>query len=281
MDNLIMTSVYTYAMGSIRNATITGFLLTTMNLKESYVDLSFDRDNVFCSLNAVYLETNNKSKREILDELNDDFLNIGIMFLENDNAYKTTRYKYPSAGIRFAEYDPESRFIKIYVSDEFISHFLNKDFEEITDAIMQISSHEDTHRQQVDRSNNKAKGLDPNNTLQTPSEWKEYYSNPTEIDAHAAEFARYLYNKDLKSGEIIHLINNQAKSLWDCPAYKQYWDMFGIITRCKDEFDKDAYERLYIWKRFLKRTIAYLQSTFKYHFGLDESRVLSKLNMIN
>lgn len=275
-----MTSIYTYAMGSVRNATITGFLLTTMNLNESYVDLSFDRDNVFCSLNAVYLETNDKSKREILDELNDDFLNIGIMFLENDNAYKTNRYKYQNAGIRFAEYDVESRFIKIYVSDEFIFHFLNKDFEEITDAIMQISSHEDTHRQQVDRSNNKVKGLRLNNYLQTQSELKEYYSNPTEIDAHAAEFARYLYNKDLKSGEIVNLINNQSKSLLECTAYKQYWDMFGIITRCKDKLDKDGYERLHVWKRFIKRTVVYLQSTFKYHFGLDESKVMSKLNII-
>lgn len=253
----------------------TNFLLYCNGLTEEYHDLSFTKNDTINSLKLVRDEINDKD--EILDALNDEFLSVGVYFKENKNSGQTPIYK--CAGIVSGEYIPKEPFLYIYVNDTFIDNFLNNQFEVLADAIVAISTHEDTHRQQDSLSRGKIKGTpDEAFPINTAEKVKIYLGNPAEIDAHAREAAMNFYNLRLGGKELLNKIKNKDKVLLSSRAYFQYWSAFGIMTNCKDKLDEDGKQRLKIWKRFLKRIIAYLSTTERYKFAMSVQNTSEKFN---
>lgn len=253
----------------------TNFLLYCNNLTEEYHDLSFTKNDTINSLKLVRDEINNKE--DVLDALNDEFLSVGIYFKQLKTSEYTPIYK--QAGIIYGEYIPREPFLYIYVNDGFIDNFLENKFEVLADAIVAISTHEDTHRQQNSLSGGKIKGtLDEVFPINTAEKVKTYLGNPAEIDAHAREAAMNFYNLGLGGKELLNKIKNKDKVLFVSRAYSQYWSAFGIMTNCKDKLDEDGRQRLKIWKRFLKRIIAYLSTTERYKFAMSVQSASEKFD---
>ena len=151
----------------------------------------------------------------------------------------------------------------------------------MADAIVAVSTHEDTHRQQFSVSKGKVKGT-PSELFPIDTEYKTkiYLGNTTEIDAHAREAAIYLYNLNLTGKDLVNKLINNDKILLKSQAYFQYWEIFGKATLIKGTLDEDAKERLKVWRRFLKRIIAYLLTTSKYKFTINAHLILKKLDEI-
>lgn len=264
--------IITHHMNSL-SFTPTGFFYKHLGLEEAYDNLSFSRDKVISSLYKIKSDLDSIDKNDILFELNNEFLCIGVRFKEYSNDYGVNlNPEYPNVGIIGGYFDPDSNFINILISDDFINKFLEEDFDNLADGIIGMSTHENIHSQQIVKSKGLAKGLSSDNNLQTNKEIDAYYSELEEISAHACEFARYLYNLHLRGNQIEELIRSHNKKLLDCQSYKKYWERFGIITLSKDELDKDGLWRLKVWKRFLKNTVSYLRTTLKYFGSLDYNK---------
>ena len=236
-------------------------------LNERYIDLNFTKDEALNSLKVIYSDLTNTDPNNIVNDLSNEFLSVGVIFqyIKDTSSYN---YTWKKAGILKNEYDSTSNLITLYITDIFIKNFLNKNFDILAEAITAAGCHEDTHRQQWELSHGKAKGTSTN-LLNNPTQvnFKTYLENPTEIDAHAREVAIYLYNKKLTANQIINLLNTNNKDLMEISSYKKYWDTFGIMLNYPDILDKDGINRLKTWKRFLKRIIAYLQTTIKYKYS--------------
>lgn len=275
----IFVDIITHHMNSL-SFVPTGFFFKRMKLQEAYGDLTFPRDKVISSLYKIKKDLKSTKKDDVLFDINNEFLCVGIRFREYNSADfgNNLKQQYPQAGIVGGYFDPNTNFINILISDSFITKFLNEEFEDLADGIIGMSTHENIHDQQILKSKGLIKGLNPNNKLQTKKEIDEYLSSPEEIDANAGEFARFLYNLHLRGSQIGELIRNHNKTLFDCKSYQKYWESFGIITLSKDALDKDGLWRLKIWKRFLKNTIAYLHTTLNYYGSLDSNKTLKNVD---
>lgn len=256
----------------------TDYLLKCTNLEEAYEELPLENEEVWCSLEYIRSNIEDLSKENILDELNNEFLGKGIMFLDYTGKYGNIKINYPKEGIICGEYIPSKRMIYVYIDNAFIDNFINKQYDLLTNAIIATCIHEDTHKQQIQFSNGKAKGLDPKVNLGSYIGTKQYLENPTEIDAHARETARYLFDLDYDGAKICEMINRGDPALLSSPAYKKYWENFGIATKLKK--DKDALQRLKVWRRFLSRIVAYLVTTLRYKFSVNYDKPFKNLTNI-
>lgn len=252
-------------------------------LLEAYTDLPITKEHVMNSLKFVNLNLINRDEKEedIVDDLNDEFISIGIIFEKYQNSpYNKLDIEplYANAGIMAAEYQPDDSLIYIYVNSKFINQFRLRNFNNVVRGIMGICGHENTHRQQFLLSKGKVKGVD-DETLQfkTLSDVKKYLSNQTEIDAHAREVAIYLYNSNVKGNTLIQMLNTNHKGLFNSSAYEKYWKYFGKSIFEKKNFNRDDFK---VWKRFLKRIAAYLQTTDKYKYTVNPKEAIEKLEIL-
>ena len=269
--------IVTCHMFSISSKT-TNFLYKCAGLYEAYVDLTFTKDEVINSLKSVLYSIDEFNPQDVLDDLNEEMLNVGILLLPYSNKSKYISVKYPKAGIVNGKFDPESQLICMYINDTFFKQLQSENFEILANAIIECSTHEDTYKQQIKNSNGKAKGIDINNKFKTKKEIQEYLVNFGEIDAHARETAIQLLNQNYSGIEIGQMINNRNKSLLAYPSYKLYYTYFGQVYLIpKENWDKDCYFRLKIWKRFLSRIIAYLITLGKYKYTVKKSNALKYL----
>ena len=253
----------------------TNYLVECCILKE-YVDLSFTKEETIDSLIHIRTKiTDQKDIEDIIDLLNNEFINVGVMF----NYTKDTqnyKYSYKEAGILKNEFDPERNLVILTITDIFLNNLLNKNDDILATSIIASCTHEDTHGQQYKLSQGKVKGTQ-NTPINTNQQLKDYLKNTTEIDAHARETAAFLYNKGISAKQIINMIKTNSKELMNLTAYRKYWDTFGIMSIYKGTLDNDGKERLKVWKRFLKRIIAYLLTTTKYKYNdSDFEKILPK-----
>ena len=255
-----------------------------MNLNEVYDDLTFSKEEVISSLEVVRIETKNLDKKDIIDNLNNEFLGIGIMFLDNDSYNEKSNHAiYPNEGIVNSEYNKDKQMTYVYINNTFIDNFINKKYNLLSNGIIASAMHEDTHKQQIMRSNDKAKGLNKDVDINTKEGFQTYLENDKEIDAHAREVAIYLYNLGYSGSEIGKMLNENNPELIKNAAYEKYWNFFGITTKIDNVYqlkDKDTIHRLKVWKRFLSRIIAYLITTNKYKFTVKYEDALKKLKDI-
>lgn len=254
------------------------YLDRLVNLTESYDDIKFDKEDVKCSLQSVKLDLENNDKETILDDLNNEFLCVGIIFIDCSGSHSGLRVQYPKEGIVYGLFNSETNFKEIYVNDTFFSNFLNDEFDLLSNGIMGISTHEDTHSQQISHSNGKVKGIDSNLDLSSYEGMKQYLSHYTEIDAHARESAMYLYSQGYNWSEIKQMINQSIQNrklthpISGCSAFEKYWNFIGRVAYSDvktPEQKKIKLECLHVWKRFLMRLMSYLTSSLKY-YKLDE-----------
>lgn len=258
------------------------FLLKS-TLLEAYTDSPITKNQVLNSLKFVNLNLINRNEDDenIIDDLNDEFISIGIMF----EKYQNSSYGkldlnplYKNAGIMAAEYSPDDSLIHIYINDKFINQFKSNSFDNIARGIVGISGHENTHRQQFLSSKGKIKGTDSETlNFKTITDFKKYLSSQIEIDAHAREVAIYLYNSNVKGNTLIQMLNTNHKGLFNSTAYEKYWKYFGKNILENKNFDKND---LKVWKRFLKRIAAYLQTTDKYKYTVDPKAAIQNLTNI-
>lgn len=260
------------------------YLLKCTTLTEKYDDISFSKEEVISSLEKVRIETEKLDKDNILDNLNNEFIGIGLLFIDNAfSEYNNTHVLYPKEGIVTSEYKPNRRITYIYVNDDFINNFINKNYEILSNGILATSIHEDTHKQQLNHSNNKVKGLDSNVDINSKSGFQKYLEKTEEIDAHAREVALYLYNLGYSGSQIGQMLNKNDPELMKSSSYEKYWNFFGIITTLKNVNklkDKDSIRRLKVWKRFLSKIVAYLITTAKYKFTVKYEDALKRLKTI-
>ena len=269
--------VVTCYMFSISSKT-TNFLYKCAGLYEAYVDLTFTKDEVINSLKSVLYNIDKFNYQDVLDNLNEEMLNVGIVFLLYSNELKHINVKYPKAGIVNGKFDPESQLIYMYINDTFFKQLQLENFETLANVIIECSTHEDTHKQQIKNSNGKTRGIDINNEFKTKKEIQEYLMNFGEIDAHARETAIQLLNQNYSGVEIGQMINNRDKILLTYPSYKLYYTYFGQVYLIpKENWDKDCHFRLKIWKRFLSRIIVYLITLGKYKYTIKKSDALKYL----
>lgn len=256
------------------------FLLKSTTLSEKYDDLGFDKKEVMASLQCVRDTIQNLDPNNILNELNNEFLGVGVIFMPYNNSYGSLGIGYPKEGIIGGDYDQQHRISYVYINDDFIEHFIDKKYDLLSNAIVSICTHENTHEQQIDHSNGKVKGLNPNVKINTRKGFQQYLELFSEIDAHAREVASYLYNTGNSGAKISQMINDNDPILKSVKAYNVYWEYFGIVTTFKDIRDikeKDTLHRLQVWKRFLSRIVAYLINTNRYQFTIEKKDALKNL----
>lgn len=256
----------------------TNYLLRCFGLTEKYDDLNFTKKEVYNTLECTRKAIKNLDKENILDRLNNDFLNVGITFLEYNNGYGSVVDSYPKEGIVAGEYKTSKEMIYICVNDTFFSNFINNQCELLANGIIAVSMHEDTHKQQTKRGGDKIKGLSTNTNIHTSQGFKRYLESFVEIDAHARETAIYLYNLGYSGTRIAQMFSHRDPMLENCSSYKKYWNYFGVVTTFKNAFDKDSLQRLKTWKKFLSRTISYLITTEKYKFTINTEEALKYLS---
>lgn len=249
------------------------FLLKCFNLKEAYQDISIDLNLIEKSLFLVKLSLKDSfSEEDFFDSLNNEFLNVGVFFEKFSDDLKRRKFLYEDAGIVEASFEAETNFIKILVSNSFIDKFKKDCFSVLSKAILSIFMHEETHKQQFVFSRGKMKGTTPEiSDLRTEEHFRKYLENPIEIDAHAREVAIFLFNKNFSGKKIVSLLKVCDKLLFESTAFEKYWKIFGMAIKIKGNLDSDAVLRIKVWKRFLKRIVAYLQTTNKYKFSFSET----------
>ena len=267
---------------------INSFLERLITLEEAYVEPKINKRDIECSLQSIKIDLDDENKETILDDLNNEFLCLGILFFEDDGRYGKIIPSYPKEGIVYGDYNPQTRFMEICINDTFFSNFLDDNFELLSNGLMGIITHEDTHNQQIDHSKGKVKSISSDINLHTMTGMKDYLSHYTEIDAHARETAIYLYNNGYDGSQIKQMINQciqnkkPNRQLNDCSSFMKMWNYIGQVACAEIDSKKNPKEYkvkidcFHTWRRFLTRLMYYLTSTLRYAHKLGDYKYQMK-----
>lgn len=254
------------------------YLLEACGIGEEYHVLPLSLKQVEYSLTAVSLSIEaDDDGDDVASRLTSEFLSIGVRFfyISFSKIKKGTNLRYETEGIFSSEFKPDTYSIDIYITNTFIENLsLDAGPKLLAPAVLASIKHEDTHKQQYKLSRGKVKGLKTNTSarelnLQGKEHIKEYLSLPSEIDAHAREFALWLTKLNWSSKQIQNAIKNNDPILLNCLSYKIYWENFGIMMSYGGTSDEDILEKIIIWKNFLHKAIIYLQTEMRYQFSLE------------
>lgn len=254
------------------------YLLEVCGIGEAYDALPLNLRQVQSSLLRARLNIEpDDDKDDIANKLTIEFLSTGVKFLYMSDAELEDKgiSRHEQEGIFSSEFKPDTYSIDIYITNTFIENLsLDAGPKLLAPAVLASIKHEDTHKQQYKLSRGKVKGLKTNTSarelnLQGKEHIKEYLSLPSEIDAHAREFALWLTKLNWSSKQIQNAIKNNDPILLNCLSYKIYWENFGIMMSYGGTSDEDILEKIIIWKNFLHKAIIYLQTEMRYQFSLE------------
>ena len=265
------------------------YLLEACGIGEAYDALPLNLRQVQSSLLRARLNIEpDDDKDDIANKLTIEFLSAGVKFFYMSDAELEDKGipRHEQEGIFSSEFNPSTYSIEINITDRFIENLLLSGGPKLlAPTVLTDIKHEDTHKQQYKKSNGKVKGLNTsipvkNINLTDKERAKEHLSLPSEIDAHARELARSLYEANWSGDAIIKGLKTKPSPLLRFPIFQQYWYFFGqqVVKRPinksneKDKLDKtelSIIRDIRIWNRFLSKTVAYLRTTNKYKIMPD------------
>ena len=117
----------------------TDYLLKCTNPAEEYESLEFTKEDAIESLEYIKNNSDGLDKDDILFELGNEFLGVGIMFLDESEYNKKVDADCSKSGIVCSEYNQERKMTYVYVNDVFVDNLINEKYDLLADDIIKFS----------------------------------------------------------------------------------------------------------------------------------------------